>query len=147
MPVATEKRRIAADTLRKYFRQEIKSDDFVGRFPKAREDRVLAAIRDVMWVFYSDNFSHYMFNETRAKPEVRSLYERCILFLEGDQEYEWPKLKVTPLDWVRDLVGSEKGRLLTFKQLAGHQDFAAWPFKNQDDLEAARQSHGRLILD
>lgn len=147
MAVATEKRRIAADALRKYFRQEIKNDDFAAMFPKAREDRALAAIGDVMWGFYSDNLSHYMFNETRAKLEVRGLYERCILFLESDQEYEWPKLKVTPLDWVRNLVGSEKGRLLTFKELAGHQDFEAWPFKNQGDLEAARQSYGRLVLE
>ena len=96
--------------LRQYFRQQITNDELVAKFPSNDNDKALQPIKDVVWLFYSDSYTHYMFDATKAKLEIRNLFERCVLFLDNDYEYEWPPLKVSLLDSVRNLIG-KKGEL------------------------------------
>ena len=138
MVVSLDKRRIVADLLRQYFRQRITNDELVAKFIKDGGDKALQPIQDIVWLFYSDCYTHYMFDATRERPEVRNLFERCVLFLENDYQYEWPPLKISLLDSLRNLIGRQRGMFLSLKELTQHKDFNVWPFKTRQDLEMAR---------
>jgi len=77
---------------------------------KCSPDRAVAEIADFGWSLYSDLLPYRITKHYSIKPEIRSIAERCLLFLQTDLEYGWPK--APELFWKEMTVSLAIGMLL-----------------------------------
>ncbi len=91
--VYRRKRALAAGVLREFRDGGITNDEYEDRWPRNRGDRVFWAIYDQLWFYYDDIKTHRLTGKYELSPESRELFDRCILFLESDLEYDWPAAK------------------------------------------------------
>jgi hypothetical protein len=91
--VYRRKRAVAAEVLREFRDGVITNVEFEARWPTNKGDRVFWAIFDQVWFFYDDIATHRLTGKHELRPEDRELFDRCILFLESDLEYDWPSAK------------------------------------------------------
>jgi hypothetical protein len=88
--VDVEGRRRAAVVLRGFIEGRLTNDELDERYPGASPDRALHAIYHKTWPFQDDLRTYRLQGPTTLSPEERTLFERCVLFLETDLRYEWP---------------------------------------------------------
>jgi hypothetical protein len=104
--VYRRKRALAAGVLREFRDGKITNDEYDDRWPRNKGDRVFWAIFDQIWFFYGDVTEYRLTGKYELSPEVRELFDRCILFLESDLEYDWPKAKFGDAHFLFDCPAS-----------------------------------------
>jgi hypothetical protein len=101
----------------------------------------MARIMAHLWVFFDDfddNRQRLVLDEQTA--ELQGLLKRCLLFLDGDRPYEWPRWTnsrltsvIYPFVWVATLGFVD--RLATWAvRRQGCPE--VWPFLRREDYEA-----------
>ncbi len=80
----------AAAHVRDFRDGRIESDQFEYEFPQKSEDRAIRAVRTMLWYTYDDVFPHKLEGKRALSPVQKALYDRCVAFLESDEEYVWP---------------------------------------------------------
>ena len=88
-------RDVAADLLRQLAEGMISNDEYERRYPAAKDDSALQAIFAVVWLFYSDTSDHTLTGQYSLNDDNRLLFQRCILFLKSDLEFQWPLPKLS----------------------------------------------------
>lgn len=124
---------------------QISNFDFEARWPHAKKDRALDAIRSVLWGFYDDLREHKLIEEFGLSREARILFDRCVLFLYSNLEYVGAEDSTTAASSVpaggilglSNTGSSFSGSGLVSDDSAG--DAAAWPFFTLSDYEQARR--------
>jgi hypothetical protein len=145
-------RKQAAELVQKFRDGVITNDEFRDSWPcsKGKDkhgDRALGAINSMLWFTYSDTRSHKL----TLTPDLRSLYDRCFLFLNSDIEYRWQRDEFV-VSWVQALRVFTLGlssffdrpfarRLAeqppTASQISGPD--AIWPFFSAEELAQERE--------
>jgi hypothetical protein len=95
--VNRKKRDLASGLIRQFLACEITNDEFVDRYPNPDRDRAIEAIIDALWGFWDDLHTHTLTARYGLNPQARALFERCVVFLNSDLEYEWPPLVLRSL--------------------------------------------------
>jgi len=122
----------------------ITSDEFEDEWPRPSDDRALKAIAATLWGAYSDISSHKLEGSYALNEYGRALFDRCILFLESDLEYAWPRNRLygekgIPLTIVVLSLGMLFPLYLMQKRHYVEQEAAgdrhAWPFIRRLDYE------------
>lgn len=134
------KRDLARHLVEKFLAGEITNDDLVNDYPcREKDDRVIVAIYDRLWGFWDDRHTHKLTGKHELTPEARALFERCIVFLNSDLEYEWP-----PLEWRS--FSQAFLRLIGLRRIADRRGdewtqkvrkigkWEVWPFIRKEDL-------------
>ena len=127
----------AARVLRQLLDGTATNDDYERRFPTNKQDPSLWAVYIQSWFSYSDRREHTLTGKYALNDEGRKLFERCILFLKTDQEFEWPPPKIGLRYALMRLVGL--GSLLERrdKEEMSIGDVEVWPFLKKADYERA----------
>ena len=101
--------------------------EFDDAWPKS-EDRVIRAMEEQLWCFYDDN-RKLTLDIRKSKPDAVPLFERCLVFLRSDQEYEWPdySFRKTGKSYFR-LLFDPAGEAKRWKEFETAGDIKAWPF-------------------
>ena len=111
----------AAALVRDFRDGRIDNDRFADDFPARSDDRALRAIYSMLWYSYDDLHRHRLTGKHALTPMGTALFDRCIAFLESDEEYAWP---------IDDFVGTWAGPLLLLIGLCtafGLAGYYAWP--------------------
>ncbi|HVI28929.1 hypothetical protein [Hansschlegelia sp.] len=144
----------AAQALRRLISGQITNEEFEFSEPET-SDQAVPAIYDTAWLIYHDYSVHKLTGRYRVSPDVKRETIRWIVFLDGADEYIWPKIAWPGSDprkrvraggaWIRRLLGQlhalspdEAAAFLA----AG--DYDAWPFASRADLKRAIRSPRRL---
>lgn len=89
-----DSRRQFAILIRQFMNCEINSVNFSEsevRFEcMESEDPALKAIDGMLWSSYSEEWPHKLSGKHSLTKEGVEMYNRCLLFLESDLEFEWP---------------------------------------------------------
>jgi hypothetical protein len=135
--VDRQARDAAAQVLRAFMDGTISNCKYDHDFPKSEADAALRNIWVNLWFTYSDVREHTLEGKHALTPEARAVYERCLLFLKNDLEFEWPPSEFKLRYGLLRLLGF--GRALKQKEEAdmsvGEKDF--WPFLKKVDYERA----------
>ncbi len=112
------------------------------------------AIAQIVWLTYSDIPKFRAVGVRRVDEGTRTTYERCILFLDSELEYEWPgwNPKGRPwFLWLRNWLSSGRAmREFCEAEAAEDQewrnagDVEVWPFIRRQDYEQALKTPRRL---
>ena len=91
--IDTDSRRNAAELIERFRDGEISNFEFADSWPRYDgRDRALKAVETMLWRSYSDLDEHTLAEEGHElTSEVRDIFDRCILFLRSDLEYQWPE--------------------------------------------------------
>jgi hypothetical protein len=147
-----EARQCAADLVRRYRDGELENDPFHSRMaPLIRsEDRALRAIESMLWMVSDHSRAHRLDGVDALNEEGRALFDRCLLFLGSNSEYEWtqdrfdrtsgfiPAVHVLTLglSWLYSRwKTSQNDRFYAAVNAAG--EFDVWPFIRRTDFEEA----------
>lgn len=138
-------RDIAAEALREFMEGLISNDEYEQRFPRNKDDPALWAVHEQIWLSYSDLKEHTLTGKHALTDEARAVFQRCILFLRSDLEFQWPPPKIRLWYGILRLLGF--GWLLKRREAqemsVGEVD--AWPFLRKAQYEeASRQAQQRL---
>jgi hypothetical protein len=136
-------RDIAADVLRTFMQGSISNDEYERAFPKSKDDPALWAVHEQIWLSYSDLKEHTLTGKHALTDAGRAVFERCILFLQSDLEFQWPPPKIRLRYAVLRLLGF--GWLLRRWEAEEMSigDVEVWPFlKRAQYEELCRQSSG-----
>ena len=110
---------------------------YADGFPRSKSDPALRSVWNNLWYYYSDVREHTLTGKHALTPEARMLYERSLLFLESDLEFQWPPTELKLRYGLLRLLGFGK----TMKQReekemsVGDKEF--WPFLKKADYEGA----------
>jgi hypothetical protein len=141
--VIREKRDRALELVERFLSGEISSDDLADNYPRDKNDPAVGAIYERLWFFWDDRHKHKLTGRHQLAPEVRALFERSIMFLRSDLEYEWP-----PIQW--DSLTQAFLRLLGLRKIADKRsdewtkklksdgNLEVWPFIRDGDYAAYR---------
>ena len=80
----------ASELLRHLVAGQITNDVFEKRFPRSSD----LAVREMWaagWMLYDDYRSYRLVGSDRLRPEDRTTIARCVLFLQTELPYEWPR--------------------------------------------------------
>ena len=128
-------RDIAADVLREFMEGSLSNQEYEKKYPRSKDDPALWEIYVQVWFFYSDVKKHKLTGKHAPNEEQRAFLERCILFLESANEFEWPRQKFRPWYGILRLLGF--GRTLKRQEEAemsiGDKD--VWPFLKKAQYE------------
>jgi hypothetical protein len=150
--VDVEARKQAADLVQKFRDGVITNDEFRDSWPRRKNkeqarDRALGAINSMLWFTYSDTRSHKL----TLTSDLRSLYDRCYLFLKSDIEYKWQRDEFVA-SWVQAFRVFTLGLSSFFdrpfarrlaeqppsaSQISGPD--AIWPFYSAEELAQERE--------
>jgi hypothetical protein len=130
-------RQIAAEALRSFMDGSISNKEYERRYPSAKGDDALLEIYVQIWFLYADVETHFLTAERAPNDEDRAVLERCILFLQSDVEYQWPRQKLRLRFRILRLLGL--GRTGTQREEGlGGGDKKAWPFWDQAQYAQAK---------
>jgi hypothetical protein len=135
-----EARKQAAEIVRHFITGQMTNFDFEETRPTSKDD-VIWAIWQSLWCFYDDFSEHKLAGTWRLPQETKAEMTRWIMFLHGDEEYEWPAISwpgVRPLAhgfFSRLFKGPEREQ--KFMQ-AG--DYSVWPFISVKSYEQAKRN-------
>jgi hypothetical protein len=125
----------AANVLQAFMDGAISNYKYEDGFPRSKDDPALHAIHVQLWFYYSDVRQHRLIEKHTLSPEARALYERSVLFLKSDLEFQWPPPQLKLRYGLLRLLGM--GRTLKRREekeaAAGEKQF--WPFLKRDDYE------------
>lgn len=102
------------------------------------EDRSLFEIFYAVWPHYDDWRSHPM----QLTDGQRLDFERCVIFLHSDCEFEWPqkRLGAGVVDYCRRLLDEITLRRFHLWPVQMPGDISVWPFFRREDYECALHS-------
>lgn len=80
----------AAKVLQAFMDGTISNVEYEDSLPRSKDDPALHAIHVQLWFYYSDLRQHKLIGKHTLSPEARALYERSVLFLKSDLEFQWP---------------------------------------------------------
>lgn len=143
MTTEQTQRRLGADLLRQFMAGEITNEQFHRSFPRSKSDAALKAIFRGAWVTYSDLREYRLVGKDAPNEKVRSILERCQLFLTTDLPFEWPEPKISLLSGILNLLsfGSIARRSEKRLRELGEADY--WPFiRKSDYVNALTQAQG-----
>jgi hypothetical protein len=121
-------RNLAADILRAAKSGKITNYEIEDQWPKSG-DKALIYIAQRIWLCY-DDLKKDLFKIDSNDEETRSLIERCISFLESEEEYQWPDYNFDRsglIFWI-DLTKSKKAKTEEWEGFVESADFSKWPF-------------------
>jgi hypothetical protein len=120
----------------------ISNDEFAQKFPRNQDDPALRAIYSEMWFFYSDTFEHRLSGKYALNEEQRANFERCLLFLRSNLEFQWPRPAYRLRYGIIRLLGF--GRLLKRREKREMSvgDLEVWPFLRKPDYQVALAKAG-----
>ncbi len=137
-------RNIAADALREFLAGSISNEAYERRYPRSKDDPALWGIYQNIWFCYSDTSEHTLTGKHALTEEGRAVFERCILFLRSDLEFQWPATKLRLWYPLLRLIGL--GRIVSQKveKEMSVGDVDVWPFlKKAEYEETAGRSNAR----
>lgn len=145
--VNRKQRDVGARVLRDFIDGNITNDEFHARFPRNHDDPALDAVFVFAWGLYSDLHVHKLTGRYAPDQKAQAVLDRCILFLRGNLEFEWPIPTIGILNifsnlWfvIRRWFGFGPRKKETPAFYGG--DETVWPFFRRSDLEAvAGQCH------
>jgi hypothetical protein len=131
-------RDIATGVLRQFMDGLITNEEYERKFPRNRRDPALWAIHSEMWSCYSDLREHTLTGKHTLSGEARAFFERCLLFLNTDLEFQWPLPKIglryvgirlLGFGWLLDRLDKKEMSV---------GDIEVWPFLKKTDYEEAQ---------
>lgn len=148
-------RRIASDLVRNFSAGEISNEEFETQWPIGSKDAGLSAIARQLWSSYSDLRTHTLSKKYSLNDEEKSLYERCVIFLESDEEYSWPEYQgftIEGLGWPLliltlgllfplDILIRRRNRQARIL-MSNAGDIEVWPFLRRNRYEEFRSRRG-----
>ena len=153
--VEHEARRRAAQLVRRFGAGELDNDLFhAGMAEVVRsDDRALRAIESMLWTMSDHSRTHKLEGADAMNEEGRALFDRCVLFLQSDLEYEWPQdrfdrtwgcvpglhVLTLGLTWIYTRWKVRQNERFN-AEVRASGDFDVWPFLRRTDYEAALQS-------
>lgn len=139
--VDRQARDTAAALLRQFIDGLITNDEHERKFPRNKQDTALWAIYVQSWFSYSDLSEHTLTGKYALNDEGLALFERCLLFLKTDLEFQWPVPKIGLRYVLIRLLGF--GWLLKRRdqQEMSIGDVEVWPFLRKTDYEEALSNH------
>lgn len=129
----------AAASLQQLADGVITNFDYEERYPRNDSDPALREIWRQVWFCYSDLKSHTLTGKHIPSDEYRSFMQRCILFLESDFEFEWPRQRIRPWYAIGRLIGLRQ--VLDRRddeELRRRGDVEVWPFLSRAQYERAQ---------
>jgi hypothetical protein len=142
--VNRDARRTTARLIQAFADGEITRDTFLASFPADNSDPVLAGVLEQLWFFWDDFADHRLTGDRSPTPEVRSLVERCVLFLRSELEYEWPAgfmkapFSLIALRLLRLGSLAERRERLEENRIRSLGDIDCWPFIRAGDLQSQK---------
>ena len=134
--------------LRELLEGRITNDEFHSQFPRSGSDRALDAIFVFAWGLYSDLHAHKLTGKHEPDADARAIATRCVLFLEGNLEFEWPAPSIGLLNVPRNAWGAIKRLLHAGREncagSAESGDEDVWPFFRRGEYEANLAAGPRL---
>jgi hypothetical protein len=125
----------AAQVLQAFMDGTISNYKYEDGFPRSESDPALRNIWVNLWFGYSDVREHTLNGKHALTPENRAVYERCLLFLKSNLEFQWPPTEFKMRYGLLRLLGF--GRTLKQKEdsemRVGEKGF--WPFLTRADYE------------
>jgi len=99
------------------------------------DDRALFEIFYSVWPHYDDFRSHPF----RVTDGQKLDFERCVIFLHSDCEFEWPQKKFGAgfVDYFRRLLDEITFRRFRLWPREASGDIRVWPFFRRDDYDRA----------
>jgi hypothetical protein len=127
----------AAAVLRQLVEGAVTNVEYERKYPTNKDDPALWAVYIQSWFSYSDRREHTLTGRYTPNDEGRRLFERCILFLRTDWEFEWPAPKIGLRGALIRLLGL--GWLLKQRDRKEMSvgDVEVWPFLRRCDYESA----------
>jgi hypothetical protein len=114
------------------------------------------AISDVVYLTYSDLPEFKAIGDKRVDGKTRKTYERCILFLDSNLEYEWPDWVSKPIPffvWLRNMFTSSGRAEIKIREAEAIEawrsagEVEVWPFIRREDYDEALKTPRRLQVD
>jgi hypothetical protein len=144
--IRMELRLEAAELLRQFADGEITNDQFVdGFYPLIHRanDRALRAVAVTFWGVYENLYEYTLTGRHELTPELRGLFDRCILFLHTALPYRWERLGSDVISRLAELQrrllhGTPRDGLRTGPHTK--QDWTVWPFDSEEELRTTRAS-------
>jgi hypothetical protein len=100
------------------------------------EDRALSEIFYFVWPCYDDFRSHPLELTDGQRLDLK----RCVLFLNSDAEFEWPRRGWRVVDCLRRLADEATGRRFGWWSATTGGEVSVWPFFRRPDYERALES-------
>ena len=125
----------AAKILQAFMDGAVSNYKYEDSFPKSKDDPGLHAIHVELLFYYSDVRQHKLIGGNTLSPEARALYERCVLFLKSDLEFQWPPPQLKLRYGFLRLLGLGRALKRREEKEASIGEKQFWPFLNQDDYE------------
>jgi hypothetical protein len=113
----------AANVLRDFVTGYISNEEYERLYPTSKSDASLSEINIQIWFLYSDIREHKLTGKHALNVEQSVFVERCILFLESDCEFEWPRQRFRSWQILLQFLGS--GEKI---EAASDGDDSVWPF-------------------
>jgi hypothetical protein len=142
MTIDRPARNFAADLIGRFKDGEISNDEFMDEWPWRSKDPAIKAISHELWFTYSDLKNHTLIGKYALNAKGVALYERCILFLQSEEEYVWPKSQgILPGIYGWLLLIMSLGLLLPLDRWFQRRNFEAmgdadvWPFISKADYD------------
>lgn len=155
--VDLDSRRQFASLIRKFVNCKINSGDFFEsevRFDCIKsDDPALKAIDGMLWSSYNEEWPHKLSGKNALTPQGVEMYNRCLLFLGSDLEFEWPdagrqfqqvrfgrvfgELTLGLTYLVDDFLDKRSEAFMDNYRKAG--EFEVWPFIRKSDYESEFQ--------
>jgi hypothetical protein len=129
----------AASALEEFLKGVISNEEYERRYPNAKDDPALHAIFTQVWLFYSDKSEHTLSGKHALSDEARDAFERCILFLRSDLEFQWPIPTLGFRFFILRLLGF--GKLVNQREEEEMRvgDKEVWPFISKIEYHRALQ--------
>jgi hypothetical protein len=133
--VDRESRNKAARLIDDFLSGRITNFTFQNEFPRSK-DKALHAINTRLWFAYSDLSEHRLDKTSHLNEYARATFNRCILFLGTDLEYNGPENFI-------DVFAIFK-RLLNWIRRKKVEDIPllSWPFEDDEQLQEAVTAAG-----
>ena len=132
----------AASALRDFVNGSISNKEYERRYPRSKSDPAILEIYVQAWFFCSDVREHTLTGKHVLTDENRTFFERCILFLRSDSEFQWPPTKISLWYPLLRLIGL--GRVVNRKieEAMSVGDKEVWPFLKKADYDMTRVRTG-----
>ena len=139
--VDRQARDIAAAVIRQFIDGIITNVEYERKFPRNKQDPALWAVDSHMWFYFSDVSEHTLTGKHALNDEGLAFFERCILFLRTDLEFDWPTPRISLKYTIIRLLGfgwalkrqEEKHEM----EMRAIGDTEVWPFLKKTDYEKA----------
>jgi hypothetical protein len=143
--VDREARKQGAQLIQQFGAGIITNDDFDNDFPRSRTDPALGEIHDRLWLSWDDRFTHRLTDKYRLNQEGQALFQRCVLFLHSNLEYEWRRFRPAGIKLIFfRMLHLQKAEVLEQQAVERLREFGeldVWPFRRREDYEREKSAN------